>query len=226
MTLDLKCKCFLCTDLNERGGYIGVSPEFRLAADIAPLTSNHCLFYTSTHTLSFAHLTLELLQYARRELVSMAGLPMFAGERLFYFEHGPNLERTNVVGCCDHAHIHVLPIAVENQNLGFQTIRVSNEILNQDESDGKIEFIGTRSIDELGTLVDQNYFWVATDLLALNIFTIKVPERQYLRRVVARTIGMEHYKTWEMYDEDAATSITRSLRLTTSGKHRKSRSEA
>src|ERR1700726_1535070 len=63
-------------------------------------------------------------------LVSVADWYPTVGWKVEAVEHGPNLERTNVVGCCDHAHIHVLPIAVENPNLGLQSIRVSNEILS------------------------------------------------------------------------------------------------
>jgi len=209
--------CFLCSTLDDRGGYAKVTSNFRVTADIAPLIQNHCLLYPVDHLLSFGHLSASLIHESHQALLQVAALPMFSDAPLLYFEHGPNEERTNIIGCCDHAHVHILPVGLGQAESELQSLARYEAILQNDERDGRVAFVDERPFEALAHLRDENYFWVAADLRALRVFAIKQPERQYLRHVVARALGKEAYRTWDAYNDELAKNTTTNLRLQIDG---------
>jgi hypothetical protein len=46
---------------------------------------------------------------------------------------------------------------------------------------------------------------------ALDVYRIIEPERQYLRRVGASLLDLPKYKSWDLYDDDAARKTTQRL---------------
>lgn len=203
--------CFLCSDLSDRDGSIAVTAAFRIAADIAPLKRDHCLFYTTNHHLSFSDLSQKMLNEAAKALASVSILPMFSKKALLYFEHGPSQARMGQIGCCDHAHIHILPTtrrSMRNSRLNEDR----RSLLRSEERAGKIRFVGTMDIEKLKRLYGQNYFWIGDNTEALDAFALEKPERQYLRQVAAKLLGATKYQTWDMYDIEAAKRTTRKLR--------------
>jgi hypothetical protein len=204
--------CFLCSDLSDRNGSIAVTAAFQIAADIAPLNRDHCLFYTTKHDLSFSGLSRKMLRGAADALASLSTLPMFSKKEVLYFEHGPSQARIDIVGCCNHAHIHILPTVDERGLQRPSAAEVCRLLLEREERAGKIRFTGKIRIEELEKLKGQNYFWIATNIQALQVFAIVQPERQYLRHVAALLLGLPKYQTWELYDDDAAKRTTQKLR--------------
>lgn len=203
--------CFLCSDLSDRAGSVAITHHFRLTSDIAPLKADHCLLYVVEHCLSLAQLSATLVHEASEAARIVSRTPMFRDRSILFFEHGPSSARSNIVGCCDHAHIHVLP----TRNVGEANWRPRRldyrRLLKEDEDAGKIELIATLSGEYLPTLRGEDYFWVAYDMRALDVYRIIEPERQYLRRVGASLLDLPKYKSWDLYDDDAARKTTQRL---------------
>jgi diadenosine tetraphosphate (Ap4A) HIT family hydrolase len=91
---------------------IAETPHLVLMADLSPLVDGHSLIVTKSHISSFGQARggiWEELAEIRRIAI---GALVANGGRYFLFEHGASPVSPKV-GCIAHAHIHVVPCAVD-----------------------------------------------------------------------------------------------------------------
>lgn len=118
--------CFLCDEVIDRQGLsslvelfpactqhiLAETAELVLLRDISPIVPGHCLIVTKVHMCSFAQAYDKLwdeLAWMKQTAIDMLGRN---GKSLFFFEHGAS-PMTPAVGCIAHAHLHVIPLAVD-----------------------------------------------------------------------------------------------------------------
>jgi diadenosine tetraphosphate (Ap4A) HIT family hydrolase len=204
--------CFLCTEMEERGGYISLSKHFRCVADIAPMRVGHCLLSTAIHKGSFAQLEVDVLREAVAQLAALCNLPLFSGRPVLYVEHGavPGRGGESGIGCCDHAHIHLIPLdpLIERDAL----LKCMQSTFDREIASSALERVRRLPLLDVGVLGSFDYLWVGTDITKLDAFRVLRPERQLARRIVAGSLGTSVYRTWDTYSEELATDTTLILR--------------
>jgi len=206
--------CFLCDNLMlDRDGSVDLLPGIRMAADIAPLRSSHSLIYTVEHFPSSAHLSHGVLRNLVDALDCVRRLPMFSGHDLCFFEHGVQPGRSSIVGCCDHAHVHVLPVRNRSAGTTDNKPLEIDELLDRECEAGRVRRIGSLPLLEVSSLQNQEYCWMGSDLSELRAFSLLRPERQYVRSLAAALAGRGEYKTWDCYDDNSARVTTSKLRV-------------
>lgn len=106
--------CAFCKEFDEertdQSRIIWESPDFVLLPTIGCLRLGYCLFMPMDHVISFAQLpsaaltqTELVLEQHRTALRSVFGATIVA-------EHGPASYTDRGASCCDHAHLHLIPV--------------------------------------------------------------------------------------------------------------------
>ncbi len=203
----LPADCFLCGDLSDRNGFIELDESLRLVADIAPLAPHHLLMYSSVHEASLAHLAKHKVAQFEKHLLAVSNSRIFDGKVPLFFEHGVQPGRANIVGCCDHAHVHLLPLDAK-----LEPRHRIEQILIEQAKSHVIKLEAPLPLQEVRALHDDEYCWIGTDLRDLRAFRLLLPERQYVRKIVGQLLGISMYESWNAYDDDAAKLTTAALR--------------
>lgn len=187
--------CFLCGDLSDRDGRIDLGNGLALGADIAPLAPGHMLLHTKEHLQSFALLDPDRLKACERALTRFAVQAEAEDATLLLFEHGTERSPLVASGCTDHAHIHVLPLAVRPWNNPISLpVSASQDVVP--------------TFMEIAALRGRDYYWIGDGRMQIRIVDVLATEHQHLRKVVGNMLGLSRYRTWDLFDEDAARSAT------------------
>lgn len=200
--------CFLCKDIVNGSQKIDLTNLLLISADVAPLNIGHTLLYSEEHVSSFAEFEFDQLRNMHLSISQVCNLSAFQNTDLMYFEHGPGPNGSGVPGCCDHAHIHLLPLSARLSNL--DTLIWKH--IQHDIDAGKIAFLGKSSLLNIAEFKEKNYVWFGSNLDELNVFELLNVERQYLRKLVADSAGLQNYQSWELYDIEQAQEFTEILR--------------
>lgn len=202
-----RTSCFLCSDLAERGGRIFFSKDFAVTSDLSPLGQGHLLVHTTEHLRSFADLDAGQLEALERSLGHLLKAPFLKDTEPVLFEHGTDGEADIDIGCTDHAHIHILPVA--------QFATTSAKLLARLKSDSVAEQSSV-PLSRLNEWRGQEFFWVADCELQLARVHPIESERQILRRLVADALRLSAFRSWDLLDLAGAKDTMRSLTIASS----------
>lgn len=192
--------CVLCGDLSDRGGRIDIGHGLALTSDAAPLLPGHALLHTFDHVPSFAAISTDTIALAFAAIERVIEIGRFAAGPVLAFEHG-TLGPSGGSGCVDHAHIHLLPLGDAAEAPGRLSI-----------PEALVKVGSELDPNRLGSLAGTPYFWIAERASRLRIIVPRQSERQVLRRIVAEALGLPAYRTWDLYDSDAANATMAELR--------------
>ncbi|MBZ9850286.1 hypothetical protein LB565_20080 [Mesorhizobium sp. CA14] len=184
-----------------------------MTSDIAPIRADHSLFYTDEHHRSFSELSSFELSAAKGTILSFTEAMKVGGSPKVFLEHGPADGSVRSLGCCDHAHIHLVPLGIAS---GLETefhAALETEV-QKCISANELSPHKTIAFDNLSGVNGNNYIWFSFDLTELRIFFIKRDSRQLLRRIVAGALGESGFETWRLHDQAAAISTQLSLHST------------
>ena len=204
--------CFLCNSLLDRGGYVDFGEGIRATGDLAPLQVGHTLLFHRDHYLSFARVP--SVSWERVQHIAIELQHFWQTKRIgtVFFEHGPRSEGSNFVGCCDHAHLHCLPLGPDLSLNHTAVLKAIDHELEAEIAMGRVKSIGDVSYSEVSALEDKEYFWFSADMRTLRVFELMKPERQFMRRVASSVLGQRKFLTWDMVNELSASDAVDSLR--------------
>lgn len=187
--------CFLCTNLDDRGGRLSLGDGLALTSDIAPLAEGHILLHSETHLGSSALLPSAKLPLWKDRIRALLDAPPFANRNILLFEHGTDGITKVDIGCTDHAHIHAMPVPHCNSPLTSATSAAKR----LGSAAGPVI-----TFEDLSAFAGKGYFWIADRELMLHTIAPDRPERQYLRRVISEAIGKASHQTWDTLNESSA----------------------
>lgn len=190
--------CFLCGDLTDRGGRFALDAGLALTSDIAPLAPGHLLLFTESHVGSFAAADTASLERFEKAINRVLDHPVLQGRPVLLFEHGTDGIEPMEAGCTDHAHIHILPVPLDQAGLPATTARTALAHLRDGVAGPSFRF------KDIGQLAGTDYFWLADRDLVVHTVRPRHVERQVLRQIIAEAAGLAHHRTWDLFDEDAA----------------------
>jgi len=166
-----------------RTRFIRESSNFVIFPTLGPLVPGHLLIVPKQHFLSTGHLPLALFD----ELESVVGLTLSKLQMVYgctpiLFEHGP-LSISEKGGCCvDHAHIHVVPAAVD--------IRPHSRKLYAEQVIMKL--VELRTVVEAGS----PYLFFQNTTGERFVYEAPVVISQFLRIVTAHELGTSNSWDW------------------------------
>lgn len=92
--------------------HIHTSGDLTTIVPLGPLTEGHVLIVPKQHFLSFRQLSAAQRRAADQYVQLIAGAVESWGP-VIAFEHGADVSRCAVGQCLDHAHLHLVPIAID-----------------------------------------------------------------------------------------------------------------
>jgi ATP adenylyltransferase len=159
--------------------------DFVIVPALGSLVPGYLLIITRQHHLSFTLLSSKLLgdlmkikSIVRQVLTTYFMPPVF-------FEHGMACDLKRTGGCIDHAHLHCVPLPTD---------LVSRLVREHD-------LIRLQSTDELVTMVGTDRSYVYLENQKQEQFVLLDPDvpSQYLRRLVAESVGMREQWDWGVF---------------------------
>jgi diadenosine tetraphosphate (Ap4A) HIT family hydrolase len=188
--------CSFCHEFDEErtseSRIIWENEDFLVLPTVGCLRPGYCLFMPYEHTKSFASLAVNEIKQAfalvethRQNLESIFGETIIA-------EHGSGGYAQKGASCCDHAHLHLIPMP--NQ------IEAVYEIY--EAVGGKPMEIKT--VDELAKLKNQPY-------MLLSLQPGDNFSRQFIRQVVAKLIGIENKYDWREHRFAENMAVTQDI---------------
>ncbi len=208
MKLTKDSGCFLCGPLTDRGGFVAVGSGIGVTGDLAPIQNGHALLFHEEHYLSFSRVPDASMVVVKEACHTLSEYWGNRSRTSIFFEHGPLGGSGNFVGCCDHAHIHSLPVSDELVASEGEVAHAISRRLHEEVGKGNVRSVDQISVDDLSNLKDIEYFWFSVDLNTLLVFELLKPERQFMRRITSQILGVETYRTWDMVDFSSAAQTT------------------
>jgi diadenosine tetraphosphate (Ap4A) HIT family hydrolase len=158
----------------------------------------YCLYMPVEHYKSFARLGPEQLNKVETKLEYLR--QVITNEYPPYTivaEHGPGLNGECGVNCCDHAHLHLIPVDnLISVFLQFYSYGGSPVVLD--------------SLSELWKLSDKPYIYLSCGAGQHLVWqNVSCFGRQFVRRVCANLQGIGHMYNWRMFPFHEQMRLTR-----------------
>lgn len=196
--------CSFCHEFDEErtsaSRIIWENEDFLVLPTVGCLRPGYCLFMPYEHTKSFASLAVNEIKQAfalvethRQNLESIFGKTIIA-------EHGSGGYSQKGASCCDHAHLHLIPMP--NQ------VEAVYEIY--EDVGGKPMEIKT--VDDFAKLKNQPYMLLSPQPEVYYVWTNTDNfSRQFIRQVVAKLIGIENKYDWREHSFSENMSVTQNI---------------
>lgn len=172
------------------------SPHFVIIATLGPIVEGHILALSKEHYPSMAHLPYELFEELELVCFETGMLLSQAYASPIIFEHGPmplGKYKSPARGggsCVDHAHFHFVPLSVPQDDivatLGAQY--PSNSI-------STLSDLRSNAVRGMPYLFFQNLDSTR------HTFDAPLAPRQYLRSLLAKSVGEPEKGNWRIYPE-------------------------
>jgi len=178
--------------------YMAETDSLVLIPDVSPIIRGHCLIVTRKHMHSFAQAEKDVWNDLSK--IKQVAIDYFIphSSRYFFFEHGASPELKTSGGCIAHAHIHLIPIAID---MLHYLIPFSNQPLSIVPIEMKSS-LPSRNIDYF-------YYEDMNGKGCVLVDPIKPIPRQFVRMVVAKEMNLAEWdwRTVFFREEVSATSL-------------------
>lgn len=196
--------CCFCTEINSgvlpqefqsniriSSRLISESADFAAFPTISPLRSGHILVIPKCHLTSVMHLDSK----ARSAFIDFTRAVSEQVSKIFgpviYFEHG--VEPGSGGGCgVDHAHWHILPCSRHEAARVFHAVKKDHQ---------KLAWTSSSQLTDLN-YSGSSYLIVGRSLNNLGFVYSKTLPSQYLRRLIAYSLGLSHWNWREVFNWD------------------------
>ncbi|QKD19777.1 hypothetical protein HGP13_35445 [Mesorhizobium sp. NZP2077] len=200
-----RARCFLCGDVEDRGGAAGCFESLRVIADRSPLCQGHFLLSPIKHELSFAaHLN---SREATPAIRAWASALVGRSRPFLLMENGSS---SNVQFCgTEHAHLHLLPSEVIVRNAP----RIVDHIISRLTGDHHVSaWWPDANVMRSGNWTGYIHISSSDAKFARTIYVREPQQRQLSRSAVAAAIGKGSYLYDETVDLTSARRTTAQLR--------------
>jgi len=146
----------------------------------------YCLFMPIDHVRSFASIAREELREAHEKVeYYRATIAAEFQSHVIIAEHGPGLQCMGAA-CCDHAHLHLIPINQPDDVLAAYT---------------DVGGVGERleAFEEIDANSSRDYLYLSPAAGEHFVWTSRVFPKQFVRRVCARLSGLGELWNWRNY---------------------------
>ncbi|MBC8484756.1 MAG: hypothetical protein H8D45_01785, partial [Bacteroidetes bacterium] len=180
--------------------------NFCVLPSIGPLVEGHLLILTKEHYLSYAHIPQSKYRELKQVKYSTSKLLQRVYHSPVFFEHGPMSEVLKGGTCCDHAHLHAVPVDIE--------INIKEELQ-------KFNFI-PRDIKDLEELRDNKerlvpYLFFEDSQGEKIVCDAPMVETQFIRKLLAVKIGSKNVFWRYNLNIELVVAALRKLRATSEG---------
>lgn len=205
--------CTFCSEFNspfdDENRIIWEDSELVFIPTIGCFSPGYCLLLPRNHHRSFASMPIRDLRHANLVVEQLrAIISEEFGSDTIIAEHGPgNSPYDRGAACCEHAHLHLTPIANMNELVFRYRRDGGNPVSLVDYAE--ISAFSGNSYMYLSPAPESRLIWPATGFA-----------RQYVRRVSAEIAGVGDYFDWRFYqfrDKMRETMIRLIRRLSDKG---------
>jgi diadenosine tetraphosphate (Ap4A) HIT family hydrolase len=153
---------------------------FYIFPSVGSLIPGHLLIVPKRHYTALSMAT-------KDEIVELEGViselqsiykSVLRSSSIFYFEHGILDVDKSLINCVDHAHLHILPAAIDTSDLSFRDTKILNisEVLNIETTTPDYIFFG-----------DGGRSYISFD---------QDKHAQYLRKIVHEQLKLQNHWNW------------------------------
>ncbi len=195
--------CYFCAEFSSfqapESRIIWESDDFLLLPTIGCFSAGYCLLMPRDHELSFGSLSrnqvsegFKVVGHWRQQIEKTFGHAIVA-------EHGAG-QCLSGAACCDHAHLHIIPVhgRIGQVSRAYLDVGGTPEVLNEPE-----EVTDLSGAPYILFSPRPGQWWLWREVEAF--------QRQFVRRVCARALGVEPYSDWRKHTFKENMKVTKEV---------------
>jgi len=162
--------------------------NFIVIPSVSPIVEGHLMLIPKKHIKSLAYVDMDTLDSFKELVKKVFSFIKTKYCEPFLFEHG--VGEDEFTGCgIDHAHLHILPIQLENQNRIFNAILSERNILH------------AGNMYELLSSIDKRKSYLLFGCQVNNMYfsTAEGAKSQYIRKIISSIVGNKNWNWNEYY---------------------------
>lgn len=196
--------CYFCSEFNSstdpQSRIIWEDDDFLVLPTMGCFTPGYCLLMPRDHVLSFANLPLDQLRGGLKVAEQWRGKIEKRFGQTVIAEHGAGECGLNGAACCDHAHLHLIPVHGRIGQVSRQYLDAGGSPTVLAEPEEVCRLSGAPYI-LLSPRPGQ--WWIWQELGGF--------QRQFVRRVCAGVLGIGAYSDWRTHTFKENMALTKSV---------------